>query len=114
MRRTLTLLLICAVLTASAAILVRPANCAVEAAVIGGPNWLSQYRLEVRQPLGCPQSWVRIRTRHGGVLPPIGYFKLGEGFPAYRSYLVFRGARVERRLAPNVWVPVPLKAGPSW
>lgn len=86
--------------------------CQLEAAIIGGPNWLSQYRLEVRQPLGCPQSLARIRTRNGGTLPPIGHFKLGGGFPAYRDYLVFKGARAERRLAPNVWVNLPVQGAP--
>lgn len=114
MRRIFLLLMLAALPSASASILIQPANCAVEAALIGGPNWLTQYRLEVRQPLNCPQTWVRIRTRNGGILPPIGYFKLGQGFPPYRSYLVFKGARVERHLAPNVWVPVPVKAVGAW
>lgn len=106
------LLLAAALIPVAAVTLATRPACPLDAAIIGGPNWLGQYRLEVRQPLGCPQSWARIRTRHGAVLPPIGYFKLGGGFPPSRSYLVFKGAHVERRLAPNVWGPLALRGAP--
>lgn len=107
------LLIVAALLsTVSARLILTPGPCRVEAVIIGGPNWLGQYRLEVRQPLGCPQSWARIRTRNGGTVPPIGYFKLGAGFPAYRDYFVFKGAKVERRIAPNVWVNEPIRGAP--
>lgn len=111
----LKLLLFCAALllpVAALASINAVSPCRVEAVIIGGPNWLNQYRLEVRQPLGCPQSWARIRTRNGGIVPPIGYFKIGGIYPAYRDYFVFKGAKVERRLAPNVWVNEPIKGAP--
>ena len=89
-------------------------SCRVEAAVVSPQNSLGQYRVEIRVQQYCKsRQLVRIITAQGGKLPPLGYFPLGGGFPLYKNQWVFKGARVEVRLAPNVWVELPIR-GASW
>ncbi|WP_135230501.1 hypothetical protein [Deinococcus fonticola] len=68
---------------------------------------LGQERVIVTARPGCPTQLVRLRTRNGGIVPPLGYWRIGGGYPLRLSYWVLRGARAEWRAAPNVWMPIP-------
>ena len=92
-----------------------PPECAVEARWTGYKSWLKQYLIEIRLPDACPRNagrLARIITKHGGVLPPIGYFRLGSGYPRRVTYWVLSPASVRDRAAPNVWVDVPIRGAP--
>ncbi|MDL2342548.1 hypothetical protein QOL99_00095 [Deinococcus sp. MIMF12] len=92
-----------------------PPECAVEARWTGYKSWLKQYLIEIRLPDACPRNagrLARIITKHGGVLPPIGYFRLGGGYPRRVTYWVLSPAYVRDRAAPNVWVGVPIQGAP--
>ncbi|MBZ9712173.1 hypothetical protein [Deinococcus multiflagellatus] len=89
--------------------------CRVEARIQSGPNVIGQYLVLIELPPICPpggERLARILTRLGGRIPPIGYFRLSGGFPRQVGYWVFRGARVQDRAAPNVWVDVPIRGAP--
>ncbi|GGL20416.1 hypothetical protein [Deinococcus radiotolerans] len=115
--RTLTLTVLLLTEAASMAARTPPTACTVQARLIGGRSALGQYRLEIRVPDTCPygeERLARIFTRGGGRIPPVGYFRLGAGYPRKVSYWVFPGAKVQDRAAPNVWNTVPLEGAPAW
>ncbi|GAA5437729.1 hypothetical protein M8445_17095 (plasmid) [Deinococcus aquaticus] len=125
-RRPLALLLlVCAALLAvsvAAAVLARklppdPPSCAVGARLTGLRSNLGQYQVRIELPATCPpneQRLARIITRNGGRIPPIGYFRLGAGYPRRIDWWVFPGAQIQDRPAPNVWVDAPLRGVPAW
>lgn len=92
-----------------------PSACKTRAAVLRGPNALDQYLIRIEAPARCAEvgRLSRIITPQGGKLPPLGYFKLGDGAPLKHERWVFPGVRVEDREAPNVWKSVPIK-GATW
>ncbi|WP_135227520.1 hypothetical protein [Deinococcus fonticola] len=87
----------------------RPALEITGRAVLGpSGSDLSQQRLTLTARPNCPMQLVRVKTRSGAVIPPLGYWRIGGGYPLRISYWVIRGATAEWRVAPNVWVPIPL------
>lgn len=124
-RRPLALLLLVGAallaVTIAAAIQARkvppdPPSCAVTARLTGPRSTLGQYQVRIELPARCPpneQRLARIVTKNGGRVPPIGFFRLGAGYPRRIDWWIFPGARVQDRPEPNVWVDV-LTGVPTW
>ncbi|WP_034354759.1 hypothetical protein [Deinococcus phoenicis] len=92
-----------------------PPTCQVEARWTGHRSSFGQYLIEIRLPPDCPRDagrLARIVTRQGGILPPIGYFRLGAGYPRALRYWVLSPAYVKDRFAPNDWRAVPIQRAP--
>ncbi|MFC4639808.1 hypothetical protein [Deinococcus hohokamensis] len=92
-----------------------PPACQIEAHWTGRRSLWGQYLIEIRLPPSCPPNagrLARIVTRNGGILPPIGYFRLGAGYPRVIRYWVLSPAFVKDRAGPNDWRPVPIERAP--
>ncbi|SEI66476.1 hypothetical protein SAMN04488058_101282 [Deinococcus reticulitermitis] len=92
-----------------------PPSCRVEARWTGQRSWLGQYLIEIRLPDACPREagrLTRIITRHGGIVPPAGYFRLGAGYPRAVRQWVLSPAYVRDRAGPNDWRDVPIQGAP--
>lgn len=88
-----------------------PPSCAIKARLTGNRSFLGQQLLEISLPPACPADagrLARIITTNGGRIPPVGYLRLGGGFPRRWTYWVLGKVQVQDRAAPNVWVTVPL------
>ena len=93
----------------------QPSPC-VTARLVGptrtlGPTGqdLALYLMEISTQRCNGQQLVRVMTRNGGRIPPLGYWRMGSGFPTTLRYWVMTGARVEYRTAPNVWKGVDIQ-----
>lgn len=105
------MLTLLALLTVSAA--PQPVRCRPALEITGrsilGPTGadMGQVRVTLTARPGCPTQMVRIRTRNGGIIPPLGYWRIGGGHPLRINYWVMRGASAEWREQPNIWVNIP-------
>lgn len=89
-----------------------PASCQVQARYTAYRSAFGQRLLEISLPAICPLNagrLARIITTNGGKLPPVGYFRLGAGFPRKWTYWVLGKVTVQDRYAPNDWRDIPLK-----
>lgn len=123
-RRPLALLLLVdaallALSVAAAELALKPPDapsCAATARLTGPRSSLGQYQVRIELPPTCPPNELRLTriiTRNGGRIPPIGYFRMGAGFPRRIDWWIFPGAQVQDRPAPNQWVNV-LTGVPTW
>lgn len=92
-----------------------PPACQVESRWTGHRSSFGQYLIQIRLPDACPPRGgrlARIRTARGAVLPPVGYFRLGAGFPRAVTFWVLSPAYVQDRAGPNDWRTVPIRRAP--
>lgn len=103
------LVILTAVLLASFAM---PAACQIQAGVFGGPNSLGQYQVRLTYPPSCRGTgsvlMARLISDSGGVIPPIGHFRLSAGYPRELRYWVWPGAHVQQKLS-GLWRTVPVR-----
>lgn len=90
--------------------------CAVRALISRGANSLDMYRVTIILPEVCPPGTVRLTrliTPNGGIVPPLGFFRLGAGSPRIMSRWIFTRTRVQEKTVMNGWEDVEIK-GVTW
>ncbi|GAA5513665.1 hypothetical protein Dcar01_02409 [Deinococcus carri] len=89
-----------------------PPACQIQAGVFGGPNNLGQYQMRLTFPPTCAATsgllYARLIAKNGGVIPPIGQFRLSAGYPREVRYWVWPGAHAEQKLA-GLWRDLPIR-----
>lgn len=93
---------------------ISPPTCQIKAAIYGGPNELGQYQVRLTYPPDCRATLLKARliTKNGGIIPPIGEFRVAAGYPRQIHYWVWPGAHAQQKMSFQ-WREVPISNLPK-